>query len=117
MKRIMLWIGIAGLMACTGEQPTAEATAKSTPQETTVEANSAEQTDTTAVDGTIEIVRNGKNGILVESRDAISLAEGINRMIETTNRAELEEEAKKTFNEEFSYSVFSKQYRNYYENC
>lgn len=52
MKKIMLFIGIAGLMACTGEQPTAEATAKSTPQETTVEANSAEQTDTTAVDGT-----------------------------------------------------------------
>ena len=71
----------------------------------------------TAVAGTIEIVRTGKYGILVESRDAISLAEGINRMIETTNRAELEEEAKKTFNEEFSYSVFSKQYRNYYENC
>ena len=52
MKKIMLFIGIAGLMACTGEQSTAEETAKSTPQETAVEANSAEQADTTAVDGT-----------------------------------------------------------------
>lgn len=52
MKKIMLCIGIAGLMACTGEQPTAEATAKSAPQETTVEAKPAAQTDTTAVDGT-----------------------------------------------------------------
>ena len=52
MKKIMLCIGIAGLMACTGEQPTAEATAKSDPQETTVEVKPAAQTDTTAVDGT-----------------------------------------------------------------
>ena len=51
MKRIMLWIGIAGLMACTGEQPQAEATAESLPQETTAEAKPA-QTDTTAVDAT-----------------------------------------------------------------
>lgn len=38
-------------MACTGEQPQAEATAESLPQETTAEAKPA-QTDTTAVDAT-----------------------------------------------------------------
>lgn len=51
MKKIILSIGIAGLMACTGEQPQAEGTAESLPQETTAEAKPA-QTDTTAVDAT-----------------------------------------------------------------
>lgn len=54
MKRIMLWIGIAGLMACGGEQPQAEETTSSTSQETTAEVKPAAQTDTTAVDGTTE---------------------------------------------------------------
>ena len=39
-------------MACTGEQPQAEVTPKSTQQEPIAEVNPVEQTDTTAVDGT-----------------------------------------------------------------
>ena len=52
MKKIRLFIGIAGLMACTGEQPQTTGTAQSVPQATVAEVTPTAQTDTTAVDGT-----------------------------------------------------------------
>ena len=52
MKKIRLFIGIAGLMACTGEQPQTTGTAQSVPQATVAEVTLTAQTDTTAVDGT-----------------------------------------------------------------
>ena len=52
MKKIRLFIGIAGLMACTGEQPQTTGTAQSVPQATVAEVTPTAQTDTTTVDGT-----------------------------------------------------------------
>ena len=52
MKKIRLFIGIAGLMACAGEQPQTTGTAQSVPQATVAEVTPTAQTDTTAVDGT-----------------------------------------------------------------
>ena len=52
MKKIRLFIGIAGLMACTGEQPQTTGTAQSVPQATVAEVTPTAQIDTTAVDGT-----------------------------------------------------------------
>ena len=51
MKKIWLFIGIAGLMACTGEHPQT-GTAQSVPQATVAEVTPTAQIDTTAVDGT-----------------------------------------------------------------
>ena len=69
----------------------------------------------TAVDGTPEIVKDKENGLLVESRDTEGLARQINWMIENKDKKlEMELKAKKTYEEEFSFSVFSDVVLDYY---
>lgn len=68
----------------------------------------------TAVDGTVEIVKDKKNGMLVSPKDYIGLAKSIIEMIQI-DRKEYERDAFGTFNKDFSFDVFSNKYRNYYE--
>lgn len=69
----------------------------------------------TAVDGTPEIVKDKENGLLVEPRDSEGLARQINWMIENNEKKlEMEQQAKKTFEEEFSFNVFSDAVLDYY---
>ena len=83
---------------------------------TPIEAFSAGKTVVaTEVDGTLEIVKDGKNGLLVNTRDPDALAEKINWMIEhSAEKRRMEEEAEKSFIEEFSFDSFSKAYTDYY---
>lgn len=69
----------------------------------------------TAVDGTVEIVKDKVNGLLVGPGDSEGLARQINWMIENKDKKlEMELKAKKTFEEEFSFNVFSDAVLNYY---
>lgn len=69
----------------------------------------------TGVDGTLEIVRDGENGLLVEPKDPMGLAEKINWMIDHKNERErMAESAKQTFDKEFSFDILAKTYVDYY---
>lgn len=69
----------------------------------------------TDVDGTPEIVKDGLNGLLVESCNSQELAEKLNWIIEhPKEQMKMEKEAKKTFEEEFSFVKLSKSYIDYY---
>lgn len=69
----------------------------------------------TGVDGTLEVVRNKENGLLVKARDAKSLAEKINWMIEhPEERKQMEQKAKETFENEFSFKILTQSYIDYY---
>ena len=69
----------------------------------------------TAVDGTPEIVKNKENGLLVGPRNSEGLARQINWMIENKDKKlEMEQQARKTFEEEFSFNVFSDAVLDYY---
>ena len=70
----------------------------------------------TAVDGTVEIVQDGVNGILVEARDVISLADGILTLVENKKvRSKMEKNALMTYRKEFSFQTLSEQYIEYYD--
>ena len=69
----------------------------------------------TSVDGTIEIVKNGENGFLVEPRNSEKLAEKVIELIENKEkRKQFENNAKKTYETEFSFEKLKKQYLDYY---
>lgn len=69
----------------------------------------------TAVDGTPEIVRDMENGVLVEPRDSKQITEKINWMVEhPEKKIKMEQNALKTFEEEFSFDVFSDAVLDYY---
>lgn len=69
----------------------------------------------TVVDGTPEIVKDKVNGLLVGPRDPEGLARQINWMIENKGKkVEMEQWAKKTFEEEFSFNVFFDAVLDYY---
>lgn len=69
----------------------------------------------TGVDGTLEIVKNGKNGLLVKPRNAHQIAEKINWMIEhPEDRKKMEDSAKATFDGEFNFEVLAQSYINFY---
>lgn len=69
----------------------------------------------TAVDGTVEEIRNGYNGYLCKSKNRVDLAEKINQFIESDKKNEMKKSSKKTFDNLFSFKVFAKKYIDYYE--
>lgn len=69
----------------------------------------------TAVDGTLEIVENGENGILVMPGDVEKLAETISWVIEhPEEKKRMELKARETFNRKFSYQNLALSYIDYY---
>ena len=69
----------------------------------------------TGVDGTLEIVKDGDNGLLVESKNSKDLAEKINWMIEHEDeRKRMEESARQSFETEFAFDILAKSYTDYY---
>ena len=69
----------------------------------------------TAVDGTPEIVRHERNGLLIESRDVKGLASNIIRLCNDVElRKYLESNAIVTYNSEFSFAVLSDRYIKFY---
>lgn len=73
----------------------------------------------TAVDGTVEIVEDGKSGRLIEPKKPEQIAENVIWMIEHPEEKKLmEQEAKKHYEQEFSIERLSKAYIDFYErNC
>ena len=71
----------------------------------------------TAVDGTVEIVENGNNGFLIPAKDAKAIAEKVVYLFKHQDKQKImEEEATKTFVNEFSFEKFSDSIVNYYSN-
>lgn len=69
----------------------------------------------TGVDGTLEIVKDGENGLLIEPRNAGQIAEKVIWMIEhPEERQQMEHAARDTFEREFNFGVLSQFYANYY---
>ena len=69
----------------------------------------------TGVDGTLEIVKNKKNGLLVKPRNEHQIAEKINWMIEhPEDQKKMECAARNTFNDEFNFDVLARAYTDYY---
>lgn len=69
----------------------------------------------TGVDGTLEIVKNGKNGLLVKPKNEHQIAEKVNWMIEhPDDRKKMEDSAKKTFDDEFNFEILAKAYTDFY---
>ena len=65
----------------------------------------------TDVPGTMEIVKDGENGLIVPMKDADALAEGVARLYEDVQlRKQLEENALKTYENIFSYEIFCRNY-------
>lgn len=71
----------------------------------------------TDVPGTVEIVKNNVNGLVVPVKDEVALAGSIERfIIDDQFKRICEENAYKTYCEFFSYEVFSKEYMSVYLN-
>lgn len=69
----------------------------------------------TAVDGTIEIVKDKKNGLLVEAKRPDQIANQINWLMDHAAEMQMmEKEAEKCYQNEFSFEKFKKQYINLY---
>lgn len=83
---------------------------------TPIEAFSVKKTIVaTAVDGTIEIVKNGYNGITVKCKDSLELGTAISKLLSDKQlRQKYEENALKTFNSEFSFETLTKKYKKFY---
>lgn len=72
----------------------------------------------TAVDGTVEIVKDGVNGFLVEPRNYKQIAQKIEYIFENnSSREKMEDNSLQTYKEKFSYGIFAQNYKNYYEKC
>ena len=70
----------------------------------------------TAVDGTTEIVENGKSGILIQAQNSSQLANSIIWVIEHPNKVKcMERVAKKRFEEKYSDERFSNAYITFYK--
>lgn len=70
----------------------------------------------TAVDGTVEIVTNGKNGLLIEAKSPEQIAEKVVWMIDhPKERKRMEKNALASYNDEFSMEKFAEGYFNCYE--
>ena len=84
---------------------------------TPIEAFSVKKTViATAVDGTVEIVKNNQNGITVKSKDSISLGNAIIKLLKNNElREQYEENAFKTYEKEFSFKALINNYRSFYE--
>lgn len=69
----------------------------------------------TAVDGTVEVIDNNINGILIDARDSNQIADKIIELYKSPEKVkELEKNAIKKYKEKFSYEVLEKNYIDYY---
>lgn len=84
---------------------------------TPIEAFSVRKTIiATAVDGTVEVVKNQNNGLLIEPKNSNQIAEKINFICDNDNlRKKFENAALKTYIKEFSFEVYSERIKKYYE--
>ena len=72
----------------------------------------------TAVDGTVEVVDDSKNGYLIPAKNSEKIAEKVLYLFENPEtQKQLEREAYRTFQNEFSFEKFSEKVLNYYEKC
>ncbi len=73
----------------------------------------------TVIDGTVEIVEDGKSSRLIEPKKLEQIAESIIWMIEhPEEKKSMEQESKKRYEQEFSIEKLSKAYIDFYErNC
>lgn len=72
----------------------------------------------TAVDGTVEIVEDGKSGRLIEPKKPEQIAENVIWMIEhPEEKKSMEQEAKKRYEQEFSIERLAKEYIKFYINA
>ena len=70
----------------------------------------------TAVDGTVEIVKNGENGYLIQPKNPAAIAEKVVYIVSHPELCRnLEEQARYTFIKEFSFNQFSKRILKYYD--
>lgn len=70
----------------------------------------------TAVDGTVEIVENDVNGIMVEAKDINGLAKGISNIINNPNkRKKMEINAYNAYITKFNYKKLEEKYIKYYD--
>ena len=70
----------------------------------------------TRVGGTVEIVHDGENGYLVKPKSVLEIAERINKLIEdNATYIRFSENAKKTYEKEYSFEVFKNRIISYYE--
>ena len=70
----------------------------------------------TAVDGTVEIIRDNIDGRLVEPRNCIQMAKIMNWLIENpVVRRKLEAKAKERYQTEFSFDKLARRYIDFYE--
>ncbi len=83
---------------------------------TPIEAFSVHKTViATDVDGTREIVRHGVNGLLIEPKDSLAIAKAVCLLIDNfLVRQELQENANKTYNDNFTIPNFIKKYSDFY---
>lgn len=71
----------------------------------------------TGVDGTLEIIKNGENGLIVKAKDSRMISEQIIWLIEhPEERKRMELNAKTTFERRFSFDSFAQTYIAYYKN-
>lgn len=83
-----------------------------TPIETFMQGKTIVATD---VDGTGEIVENGFNGILINSRSENEIAEAVLRLYRNDGmKKQMEKRALETYINKFTYERFIDQYRNFY---
>ena len=70
----------------------------------------------TVVDGTKEIIENGKNGFLIAPRNAEAIAEKVVELAQDKNkRTKMGESAYTTYKEKFDFSVFQAKILNFYK--
>ena len=70
----------------------------------------------TSVDGTVEIVKDGINGLLVQPKSSEQLADKIIYLLNNDDKLQyLGKNALDIYNKEFSFEIFAQKYINYYE--
>lgn len=70
----------------------------------------------TAVDGTVEIINDKVNGLLISPKNSNAISEGVISLLSNDfERQDYEIAAKRTYEKEFSFSSFAYKYRDFYK--
>lgn len=70
----------------------------------------------TAVDGTVEIINDKVNGLLISPKNSNAISEGVISLLSNDfERQDYEIAAKRTYEKEFSFSSFTYKYRDFYK--
>lgn len=70
----------------------------------------------TAVDGTVEIINDKVNGLLISPKNSNAISEGVISLLSNDfERQDYEIAAKRTYEKEFSFSSFAYRYRDFYK--